>query len=185
MTLSGSTTPGQSGTGKDDNEEVLFIPQSSSITGTSPSDCFVLYPGHSLVGVLHLCRGAVGVFSSPSRLGNWLFVFFKSYTDERATLFNSWYYVLLVRPCRVDTFKAARCFKEFRSVCSNLDQTSSYGPKTGDVEAVLKDSEINPVSNILRVSGEFSILQFRVISHFHELGKNIRSCRNVFHVKKI
>ena len=49
---------------------VLRIPQSSSITGTSPSDCLVLYPGHSLVGVLPLCRGAVGVFYSPSRLDN-------------------------------------------------------------------------------------------------------------------
>ena len=27
---------------------VLCIPQSSSITGTSPSDCLVFYPGHSL-----------------------------------------------------------------------------------------------------------------------------------------
>ena len=30
------------------NKGVLYIPQSSSITGASPSDCFVLYPGHSL-----------------------------------------------------------------------------------------------------------------------------------------
>ena len=38
---------------------VLRIPQSSSITGTSPSDCFVSYLGHSLeVGVLPLCREA-------------------------------------------------------------------------------------------------------------------------------
>ena len=27
---------------------VLHIPQNSSITGTSPSDCLVSYPGHSL-----------------------------------------------------------------------------------------------------------------------------------------
>ena len=27
------------------------------------------YPGHSLVGVLPLCREAVGAFYSPSRLG--------------------------------------------------------------------------------------------------------------------
>ena len=40
MTLSGTTTPGQSGTGGDGNEGVLHIPQSSSIIGTSPSDCF-------------------------------------------------------------------------------------------------------------------------------------------------
>ena len=29
------------------------------------------YPGHSLGGVLPLCREAVSVFYSPSRLGNW------------------------------------------------------------------------------------------------------------------
>ena len=42
--------PGQSGPGSDGNEEVLRIPQSSSIAGTSPSDCLVSYPGHSLGG---------------------------------------------------------------------------------------------------------------------------------------
>ena len=46
--LSGVTTHGQSGPGSDGNEGVLHIPQSSSIAGTSPSDCFVSYPGHSL-----------------------------------------------------------------------------------------------------------------------------------------
>ena len=46
-TLSGVTTPGQSGPGSDGNEGVFHIPQSSSITGASPSDCLVLYPGHS------------------------------------------------------------------------------------------------------------------------------------------
>ena len=49
---------------------VLCIPQSSSITGTSPSDCLVSYPGHLLGVVLLLCRGALGVFYSPSRLAN-------------------------------------------------------------------------------------------------------------------
>ena len=60
--LSGATTPGYSGPGSDGNEGVLRIPQSSSIAGTSPSDCLMSYPGHSLgVGVLPLCRVAVGV----------------------------------------------------------------------------------------------------------------------------
>ena len=40
-TLSGATILGQSGTWSDGNEEILRIPQSSSITRTSPSD--VLY----------------------------------------------------------------------------------------------------------------------------------------------
>ena len=48
--LSGATTPGQSGPGSNGNEEVLRIPQISSIAGTSPSDCLVSYRGHSLWG---------------------------------------------------------------------------------------------------------------------------------------
>ena len=40
--LSDATTPGQSGPGSNG------ISQSSSITGTSPSDCLVSYLGHSL-----------------------------------------------------------------------------------------------------------------------------------------
>ena len=48
MTLLGATTPGQSGSRSDGNERVLRIPQSSSITGFSLSDCLVSYPGHSL-----------------------------------------------------------------------------------------------------------------------------------------
>ena len=42
------TTLGQSGPGSDGNEGVLRIPQSSNIIRTSPSDCLVSYPGHSL-----------------------------------------------------------------------------------------------------------------------------------------
>ena len=48
ITLSGATTPGQSGPGSNGNKGVLHIPQSSSSTGASPSDCLVSYPGHSL-----------------------------------------------------------------------------------------------------------------------------------------
>ena len=40
----------QSGPRSDGNEDVLHIPQSSIITGTSPSDCLVSYPRHSLGG---------------------------------------------------------------------------------------------------------------------------------------
>ena len=62
-----ATIPGQSGPGSNGNKGVLCIPQSSSITGTSPSECLVSYPGHSLGGgVLPLCRDAVSVFYSPS-----------------------------------------------------------------------------------------------------------------------
>ena len=48
--LSGATTPGQSGPGSDGNEGVIRIPQSSSIAGSSPSNCLVSYPGHFLRG---------------------------------------------------------------------------------------------------------------------------------------
>ena len=47
-TLSGATTPNQSGPESDGNKGVLRISQSSSITGTLPSDCLVSYLGHSL-----------------------------------------------------------------------------------------------------------------------------------------
>ena len=42
-TLSGATTPGQSGLGSVGKEGVHCISQSFSITGTSPSDCLVWY----------------------------------------------------------------------------------------------------------------------------------------------
>ena len=47
-TLSGAITPGQSRTDSNGNQGLLHIPQSSSIIGTSPSDCLVSYPRHSL-----------------------------------------------------------------------------------------------------------------------------------------
>ena len=48
-TLSGATTPHQSGPGSNGNEGVFCIPQSSSITRASLSDCLVSYTGHSMV----------------------------------------------------------------------------------------------------------------------------------------
>ena len=48
MTLSGATTPIQSGPGSDGNKGVLCIPQSSSITEASSSVCLVSYLGHLL-----------------------------------------------------------------------------------------------------------------------------------------
>ena len=42
--LSGVSTPGQSGPGSDGNKGALCIPQSSSLSGTSSSDCLVSYP---------------------------------------------------------------------------------------------------------------------------------------------
>ena len=47
-TISGATTPGQTGFGGDGIEGVHCISLSSSITEASPSDCLVSYLGHSL-----------------------------------------------------------------------------------------------------------------------------------------
>ena len=49
-TLSGASTPSQSEPGSVGNKRVLRIPQSFWITGSSPSDCLVSYPGHLLWG---------------------------------------------------------------------------------------------------------------------------------------
>ena len=66
-TLSGATTSSQSGAGSDGNEGALCTPESSSITGDSPSDYLVSYLGHSLGGgILLLCKDAVDVFYSPT-----------------------------------------------------------------------------------------------------------------------
>ena len=46
--LSGATTLSLSRPGSNCNEVVLHIPQSSSITGASLSDCFVSYLRHAL-----------------------------------------------------------------------------------------------------------------------------------------
>ena len=54
--LSGATILGLSGSGSNGNGGVLCIPQSSSITGTSQSDCLVSYIGHSVRRVLPLAE---------------------------------------------------------------------------------------------------------------------------------
>ena len=66
-TLSGATTPGQSGPGSNGIKRVLHIPQISKARA-SPSDVLLSYPGHLGV-LLPLCRDAVGIFYSPSWLG--------------------------------------------------------------------------------------------------------------------
>ena len=47
MALPRATTPDQRGPESDGNKGVLRIPQSSSISGASPSNCLVSYSGHS------------------------------------------------------------------------------------------------------------------------------------------
>ena len=64
QTLLGATTLGQSGPGNDGNKGVLRIPQISSITGTSSSDCFVSYPGHSRRWGSYLSATVQSVYST-------------------------------------------------------------------------------------------------------------------------
>ena len=79
--LSSASTSGQSGPGSNGNEEVLRIPQSSSITGTSPSDCLVSYPRHSLgEGLTALLRYS-RCFQRPQPIGQ---------GTEKEFLFGAW-----------------------------------------------------------------------------------------------
>ena len=56
---------GQNGAGSDANKGVLHILQSSSITGTSPSDCLVSYTGQSLgKGLTPLQRSSQSILQS-------------------------------------------------------------------------------------------------------------------------
>ena len=68
--LSGAPNLGQSGHGNDGNEEVLCIPQSSSITGASTSDCFVSYPEHPL-GVWYPSAEIQSVYSTDPPPADW------------------------------------------------------------------------------------------------------------------
>ena len=43
--LLGAITPGQSGPGSKASEGIPHNPQSFSVTGASPSDCLLSYPG--------------------------------------------------------------------------------------------------------------------------------------------
>ena len=70
--LSGATTPGQSGPASDGNEEMFRIPQSSSITGVSPSDCVVSYQDTRLWGGSYLSAEMHSVYSTAQ--ANWAIV---------------------------------------------------------------------------------------------------------------
>ena len=69
-TLTGATTPGQSGPRNDANERILCILQSSSINGVSPSDCLISYPRHSFWVLIHPQRHSQCILQPQStRLG--------------------------------------------------------------------------------------------------------------------
>ena len=69
--LSVATTSGQSGPGSYGYEEALRIPQRSSNTGTSPSDCLVSYTGHSFGRCYSSAEVQSVYFTVSSRLGYW------------------------------------------------------------------------------------------------------------------
>ena len=69
MTLSCVTTPGPDEPLSDDNEEVLHIPQSSSITGNSPSDCLVSYQDNRCGDLTALQRCSGCILQSPQPTG--------------------------------------------------------------------------------------------------------------------
>ena len=64
-TLSDVTSPCQREPGSNGNEEKLCIPESFSITRTSPSNCLVLYPGHSFAW-------GGGALTPPSRSNRYI-----------------------------------------------------------------------------------------------------------------
>ena len=83
--LSSATTSGKSVPGSDGNEEVLHIPQSSSITGALQSGCLMSYPRHSWVGVCWSYSSA-GVQSEYSTaLADWARLIL-----EKKLIFFSW-----------------------------------------------------------------------------------------------
>ena len=69
-TLSGVTTLGQNEPESNGTEGVLRISQSSRITGVSPSDCLVSYPGHSLRD-FYLSAEMQSGLSSPKLTGQY------------------------------------------------------------------------------------------------------------------
>ena len=69
------------------NEGVLCIPESSSITKTSPSGCLVLYSGHFWGKVVPLGKEVVGVFYSHTQLGKEIMkVYIRMYISKYLTL---------------------------------------------------------------------------------------------------
>ena len=91
-TLSGATTLDQSEPGSNDNEGIFWISQISSITGTSPSDCLVSYPEHSLGGGLTPLQRSIQCILQPQLTGqwisNWFIAFLKSITYKCKQDFN-------------------------------------------------------------------------------------------------
>ena len=137
-TLSGATTPGQSGPGRDGNEGILCIPQSFSITGTSPSDSLVPYSGHFLGGGLTTCREAVSLFYSPSQQGK-----FKMEFKSQVPIVTLVGLVLVLwhnNPCRLFNAK------------SSLNISNIYDLQTHSVDNIFKQAWVHSFAHSLVVS---------------------------------
>ena len=88
-TLFGATTPSQSRPGSDGSEGLLHIPESSSITWASPSDCLESYQDTRRKGVLPLCRGAGRCILRPQPTGQADFrVLGKKYTHTHTYIYT-------------------------------------------------------------------------------------------------
>ena len=112
--LSGATTPGQSGPGNSGNEGVLPISQTSSITRTSPSDCLVAYEGHSYEGS-YLSAEKPSVYSTAPT--NWA----RRSKDELISDVLLWTYThrcaSIGRPARINLHQL---YEELRSCLKDL-----------------------------------------------------------------
>ena len=73
--LSGATIPDQIGPGSDGNKWMLCIPQSSSITGTSLSDCLVSYLGHTMEVVQTCSRCILQPQPTGQDLPRWIYIY--------------------------------------------------------------------------------------------------------------
>ena len=104
-TLSGVTTPGQSGPGSDGNKGVLRIPQSSRFTETSPSGCLVSYPRHSLgSGLTPLQRSSQCILQPPANWAIWYRVTSVGYIMKITYFCNDNLYVDLLTTASQDGY---------------------------------------------------------------------------------
>ena len=163
-TLSGATTLGQNGPGRDGNEGVLSILLNSSITEASASDCLVSYPGHSWVGgVLSLCRDAVDVFYGPSRQSKPLMGKIIVLSSKISPWCRFLFFFSFSSPMNNKIF--------YLDFMNHKNSARSGGPKIMDSVAVLQVIEAN--SSTWRVAGNS---QFCMVGLVHNLRKNIWNC---------
>ena len=87
-TLSDATTLDQSAPESDEKEEVFIIPQSSNVTGTSPSDCLLSYPGNSLgVGSYSSSKMQSVYSTTPAKWATFNFNFVK-FKKNKLNVYN-------------------------------------------------------------------------------------------------